>query len=692
MIFRRPAAEPALPVAVAFALGIAAAMGFNLSVSLAAGLICAGLCFIFRHGYSGMICLFFTLGALDLNISRIRPEMSGDEQVYEVSIETVTEMPASLLVKGKVCAAGQSPGSLKKCRPTKVTLLLPHPVPPVRGGELITARCEFSPVTPVYYLPYEYDPVEKDIASGYFYSAMVNEGRIISIAPDKSISGRLNALREKCIDILSASNLSAQSKIFIATALIGSHEWDDKQMRENLSHTGLAHILALSGLHVSIIAMMILLLLAPLALVTWRHIHRLTAIAVLWIFAVMTGLSPSVTRAVIMMTIMLGGDILERRSNTLNALCIAALVILIPSPQSLFSVSFQLSFASVAGIALFAEKLSPQRSQKAFSPTPFAHIKRVILSAIAVSMATMLCSGWLIAYHFNRLPTYFIVANIPVVPFLVPVIIAGGIVVIILNAAGIPSGIICDVVNRSVEILNSWAEHLSALPGAEIVTGKISLLTLLTALLLILSLRLVIREQRANRKLPVIIASAGLLLSVVSCSFEANRAPEGVTGEWYITANNSTTELVVNTPDTLAIVSTSRLNDHDKENIKRRATVRYRNYMHSRNIESVTVCDREARIPGLIVNNGVISTPLGSIMLLTDNLPGVVPTKDTKIDLAVICRGYRGNVVEMIKIWRPAKVALSPDLSTKMRERFTAECHKAGVIPLTGPINHLTSM
>ncbi|MDE6278924.1 MAG: hypothetical protein K2M05_03030, partial [Paramuribaculum sp.] len=219
MIFRRPAAEPALPIAVAFALGIAAAMGFNFHVSLTAGLICAALCFIFKRGYSGMICLFFALGALDLNISRIRPEMSGYEQVYEISIDNVTEMPSSLLVKGKVCGAGQSLSSLKKCHPTKVTLLLPHPTPPVRGGDLITARCKFSPVTPVYYLPYEYDPVEKDIASGYFYSAMVIEEQIISIAPDTSISGRLNALREKCIDILSESNLSAQSKIFIATAL-----------------------------------------------------------------------------------------------------------------------------------------------------------------------------------------------------------------------------------------------------------------------------------------------------------------------------------------------------------------------------------------------------------------------------------------------------------------------------------------
>lgn len=691
MIFRRPAAEPALPIAVAFALGIAAAMGFNISVSIVAGITCAAICFIFKRGYLGITCLFFTLGATDLYVSQLQPRLPEGEQVYNIRVENVTEMPSSLLVKGMVCAIGPTPDSLKECREIKVTLLLPQPTPPVRGGEMITARCEFSPVKPIYYLPYEYDPAEKNIASGHYYSALVNEGQILSVEPDTSFRGRLNALRENCIDILSESDLSARSKIFLATALLGSHEWDDERMRDNLSHTGLAHILALSGLHASIIAMIILLLLSPLALLTWRHIHRLAAIAGLWLFAVMTGLSPSVTRAVIMMTIMLGGDIIERRSTTLNALCIAALVILIPSPQALFTISFQLSFASVAGIALFADKLSPLHLwQKDAAPTPVPRFGRIILSAIVISAVTMLCSGWLIAYHFHRLPTYFIIANIPVVPFLIPIIIAGGIGIIIFNASGVSTGLMCEIVNRCVEILNAWAERLAALPGAEIATGRISLLTLLTALLLILSLRLVVRERHAHRRLPAIMVSAGLLLTVLSCRFVANRPPEGETGEWYITPNGTTTELVVNTPGSLAIVSTSRLNPHDKEHIKKRATVRYRQYMHSRKLDSVTVCERETRIPGLIVNRGVISTPAGSILLLSDNLPEVSPIEDTKIDIAVICRGYRGDIGEMIRLWRPAKVALSPDLPPKMMEKFAADCQKAGIAPLTGPINHFT--
>ncbi len=556
---------------------------------------------------------------------------------------------------------------------------------------MITARCEFSDIEPVYYLPYETDPAEKNIAAGYYYTAMVNDGQIISVTPDRSILGRLYAFREDCIDILSESQLSAQAKVFLATALMGSQEWNDQQMRDNLSHTGLAHILALSGLHTSIIAMMVLVLLTPLALVTWRHVHRLAAIALLWLFAVMTGLSPSVTRAVIMMTIMLGGDIIERRSTTLNALCIAALVILIASPQALFSVSFQLSFASVAGIALFAGKLSPAEIlPQSSSRSPIAKIGRIILSAIAVSVVTMLCSGWLIAYHFHSLPTYFIIANIPVVPFIVPVIISGGIGVIILNAIGIPSGLLCGLVNRSVDMLNSWADCLASLPGAEISTGRISLLTLLAALMLILTLRLVMRERRANRTLPAIMVSAALLLTAMSCCFEANRAPEGESGEWYITANGTATELVVNTPQALAIVSTSRINPHDREHIRQRALARYIRYMHSRRLDSVVVCDREANLPGLIVNRGVISTPRGSVLLLSDNMPGVSPNQQTKVDLAVICRGFRGDIGEMIRLWRPAKVALSPDLPPKMREKFAADCLRAGVTPLTGPVNYLT--
>lgn len=140
---------------------------------------------------------------------------------------------------------------------------------------------------------------------------------------------------------------------FVQALLLGNKGNLAQADRDNLSLTGLSHLVAVSGLHVSI-------LFGAIQLLT-RKRRRLTAlvgIPVVLLFAAMVGFTPSVTRAAIMECLIMLGLLLNREYDPPTALSFSGLVILLWNPLAICSAGFQLSFASVAGIFLFFDKIN----------------------------------------------------------------------------------------------------------------------------------------------------------------------------------------------------------------------------------------------------------------------------------------------------------------------------------------------
>ena len=214
---------------------------------------------------------------------------------------------------------------------------------------------------------------------------------------------------------------------YIAT-ITGDDSFLTDDSREEYSRSGLAHILALSGLHVAIIATVIAALLFPLHLMRQRKLRYIITIVILWIYAIVTGLSPSVTRAVVMTSMFLIALMIERRNSSLNALCFAALVILLFSPMSLYSIGFQLSFCAVASILIFANRMNPI--------SPRHKIAYHFTSLITVSISAMIGTGLISAYYFHTFPVYFLLSNI-IVLLILPFVLGGGILLTLLLAFGI---------------------------------------------------------------------------------------------------------------------------------------------------------------------------------------------------------------------------------------------------------------
>lgn len=198
------------------------------------------------------------------------------------------------------------------------------------------------------------------------------------------------------------------------------------EVNEPFMKSGTMHIFAISGLHIALLAG-ILVSLLRVARVP-RAWCGVVVIPLLWFYTGATGWQSSAIRSTIMMTIVIGGWSLRRPSDLLNSLAAAALVILLWQPQQLFQASFQLSFFVVLSIALFLPPLEKLRDRLlAIDPMlapevipkwqrVLRWIARVVLTSFATSVAAWLGALPLTAYYFHIFSPITLLANLLVVP------------------------------------------------------------------------------------------------------------------------------------------------------------------------------------------------------------------------------------------------------------------------------------
>ena len=192
----------------------------------------------------------------------------------------------------------------------------------------------------------------------------------------------------------------------------------DSETRATFAETGLMHLLAVSGLHVLLVGLLLYQLLKPLLgrlHLTWRQVEFTRAaftMAVLLLYLLVTGGTVSVQRAFIMTAVWIGATLLQRQSDALNTLGVAAVIILLVRPAALFDVGFQLSFAAVGALVTMTPLLS-SRIPQAWQQRPAI---RSVLNMTMVSIAATLGTAPVLLYHFGRLPLAGILLNIAAIP------------------------------------------------------------------------------------------------------------------------------------------------------------------------------------------------------------------------------------------------------------------------------------
>ncbi|HSK11997.1 MAG TPA: ComEC/Rec2 family competence protein [Phnomibacter sp.] len=197
----------------------------------------------------------------------------------------------------------------------------------------------------------------------------------------------------------------------VAEALLTGYRNDmDKELAWQYAGTGVAHIIAISGLHLGMIQAGLLVLLLPLTRL--RQGIRLRAIIVivcLWVFAFITGAGPSVLRSALMFSLLLFGDVIGRKGNSYNSLAASAFILLLIQPNLLFHVGFQLSYSAVLSILLFSGPISR------WIQTRYRSVNKG-WQMLSVTLAAQVLTLPFVVFYFNQFPVYFLLANLVAVP------------------------------------------------------------------------------------------------------------------------------------------------------------------------------------------------------------------------------------------------------------------------------------
>ena len=209
--------------------------------------------------------------------------------------------------------------------------------------------------------------------------------------------------------------------------LLGLDRDIPRSLTRSYQQTGTAHIIAISGFNMGILALVFNRIFSRFLNRYWAALFSGLAILVYTIFV---GSAPSVVRAALMAVSAFGGHLIGRRQAGLNALGFTAACMCLVNPLLLWDVSFQLSFAATLGLVLFAEPLHNWLDAR----FPDEHTKRIttpVYQYFLLTLAAQLMTLPLIAFHFGRVSLSSFVANPLILPIQPPLLILGGVSVIL---------------------------------------------------------------------------------------------------------------------------------------------------------------------------------------------------------------------------------------------------------------------
>ncbi|NDV16914.1 DUF4131 domain-containing protein [Muricauda sp. TY007] len=264
----------------------------------------------------------------------------------------------------------------------------------------------------------------------------------------KTLFGVASNFREHIISTLEEKNFGADELGVIQALLLGKRDDISESTYNNYKKAGAVHILAVSGLHVGIILFLLEFILVPLErLPKGKTIKLILVVLLLWSYAFIAGLSPSIVRAVTMFSFVAYALYLNRPTNSFNIIALSMLFILLAKPLFLFQAGFQMSYAAVFAIVWIYPKL-----QQFWFPESI--IIRKTWQLLSVSVAAQLGVLPISLFYFHQFPALFFISNLLIVPFL-GLILGFGILIILLALIDYLPQFMVDGFNGVIQLMNS---------------------------------------------------------------------------------------------------------------------------------------------------------------------------------------------------------------------------------------------
>lgn len=256
----------------------------------------------------------------------------------------------------------------------------------------------------------------KQIVAQFFLTSNTRWNKYKSSFPLNRYS---TIIRNRCLDIFKRSGLQSNN-LFIASALTFGYKNDLNTFVKNIfSRTGAMHVLAVSGLHVGIIFLIVNSIISLLK-IPFRYdwLGHFFILLIIWSYALITGLSPSILRATTMMSFFIIARVFNKHTSIYNVLFSSVFFLLFVNPFLIIDVGFQLSILAVFGILFFYPKIYNLITVKHY-------IFKKIWAISSVSLAAQLTTFPISIFYFHQFPNLFLLSNIFVIPLVFILLIVG---------------------------------------------------------------------------------------------------------------------------------------------------------------------------------------------------------------------------------------------------------------------------
>lgn len=289
--------------------------------------------------------------------------------------------------------------------------------------------------------------------SGILYRSNFEPENLLITGHKTTLRGKALKIREKIETVIENCGLSTNTSHFLISILLGDLAFLHDDLRQLFADGGVSHMLALSGMHIGIIAGIVLWILVPFNIIGRFKLRLGLTLVIILIYTFLTGMAPSTTRASLMLGGLTIGVLIERKNNALNALFFSSLIILLVTPSALYDIGFQLSFMCVFALIIFADRLNPVDHRR---HRIWYRLFGMICACFVATLAT-----WIVtAYYFGQIPLSFLGANLVFLPLL-PIYILLAIIYICFAACGVKIHILGELLDISLQGSMNFLEWLT---------------------------------------------------------------------------------------------------------------------------------------------------------------------------------------------------------------------------------------
>lgn len=356
--------------------------------------------------------------------------------------------------------------------PARVRVSLRRSDPPPRPGDGLRARARLAPPLP------PACPDCYDFARDAWFRRLGAVGWVVGraeILPGRDPPGWSAAVDRLRLSVAerARARIGGTEGAVAAALLTGLRGGIDDATWEAMQRSGLAHLLAISGLHLGLVAttawLLVRWLLAAfpaIALrVSVRRIAALAALAAAAFYVLLAGAPVPTRRAFVMVALALLAVLAGRSPLSMRLVALAALFVLALQPESVTGASFQMSFAAVVALVAVFENVAAGRPPGGEGLPALAarHLRTALLTTVVAGFATLPFAAW----HFGRIATFGVLANLLAVPLTALWIVPAGFLALALVPLGL-DGPAFDLMGAGIGLLLDVARAVAALPAASL--------------------------------------------------------------------------------------------------------------------------------------------------------------------------------------------------------------------------------